>query len=80
MSQVNVNTPGDREPGPPVSDGSGYGMIVGFLVAVLVIALVVWLLVFNGGGTTPDNGNGGGGGGGEMTPGPSGGWRLIETG
>ena len=79
MSQVNVNTPGDREPGPPVSDGSGYGMIVGILVGVLVVALVVWLLVFNGGGTTPDNNNGGGSGGGEMTPGPSGGWRLIDA-
>ncbi|HSM38919.1 MAG TPA: hypothetical protein VK838_06250 [Candidatus Limnocylindrales bacterium] len=78
MSQVNVNTPGDREPGPPVSDGSGYGMIVGILVGVLVVALVVWLLVFNGGGTTPDN-NDNGGNGGEMTPGPSGGWRLIDA-
>ena len=55
VSQVNVNTPGPSEPAP-VSDGSGYGFIVGIIVAILVIALLVWLLVFNGGGggnTTP---------------------------
>ena len=55
MSQVNVNTPGGTEPAPPASDGSGYGFIVGILVAVLVIALLVWLLVFNNGGGTTDN-------------------------
>jgi hypothetical protein len=54
VSQVNVNTPGTGEPAP-VSDGSGYGFIVGIIVAILVIVLVVWLLLFNGGGgtTTP---------------------------
>ena len=55
MSQVNVNTPGTPEPAPPTTDGSGYGFIVGILVAVLVIALLVWLLVFNNGGGTTDN-------------------------
>lgn len=60
MSQVNVNTPGG-EPAPPVSDGSGYGFIVGIIVAVVVIALLVWLLLFNNGGgnggnNTNDNG------------------------
>ncbi|HYN63867.1 MAG TPA: hypothetical protein VES36_04620 [Candidatus Limnocylindrales bacterium] len=55
MSQVNVNTPGTGEPAP-VSDGSGYGFILGIVVAILVIVLVVWLLLFNGGGTnTTDN-------------------------
>ena len=54
MSQVNVNTPQTPEPAP-TSDGSGYGFIVGILVAVLVIALLVWLLVFNNGGGTTDN-------------------------
>ena len=47
MSQVNVNTPGEPA---PVRDGSGYGMIVGILLAILVIALVLWLLVFNNNG------------------------------
>jgi hypothetical protein len=52
VSQVNVNQPGPSEPAP-VSDGSGYGFIVGIIVAILVIVLVVWLLLFNnGGGTT----------------------------
>jgi hypothetical protein len=59
VSQVNVNTPGG-EPAPPASDGSGYGMIVGILVAILVIALLLWLLVFNNGGGNgtddPDDG------------------------
>jgi hypothetical protein len=56
VSQVNVNTPGGTEPAPPVSDGSGYGFIVGILVAILVIALLVWLLLFQGGGgNTTDN-------------------------
>jgi hypothetical protein len=47
---VKVKTPGPSEP-PPVSDGSGYGFIVGIIDAILVIVLLVWLLVFNGGGT-----------------------------
>jgi hypothetical protein len=47
VSQVNVNTPGEPA---PVRDGSGYGMIVGILLAILVIALVLWLLVFNNNG------------------------------
>lgn len=81
MSQVNVNTPGDREPGPPVSDGSGYGMIVGILVTVLVIALVLWLLVFNGGGTNNNGGGGGNNGSDEsVVPDASGGWRLLDIG
>jgi hypothetical protein len=51
VSQVNVNQPGGTEP-PPATDGTGYGFIVGILVAVLVIAILVWLLVFNNPGTT----------------------------
>jgi hypothetical protein len=54
VSQVNVNTPGDNDPAP-VTDGSGYGMIVGILLAVLVIGLLLWLLVFN---NPDDDGNG----------------------
>ena len=77
MSQVNVNTPGG-EPAPPVQDGSGYGMIVGILLAILVIALVLWLLVFNrpaDDGTTPVNGDT------DETevPDASAGWRLIDV-
>lgn len=51
MGQVNVNTPGGGGTAP-ASDGSGYGFILGIVVAVLVIALIVWLLVFNNPGTT----------------------------
>jgi hypothetical protein len=77
VSQVNVNTPGG-EPAP-VRDGSGYGMIVGILLAILVIALVLWLLVFNNddNGGTPTNGDTDG----EESdlPDASGGWRLIDA-
>lgn len=78
MSQVNVNTPGG-EPAPPVRDGSGYGMIVGILLAILVIALVLWLLVFNqpaDDGGTPVDGNGTDE---SEVPDASGGWRLIDV-
>lgn len=50
MGQVNVNTPGDNG----TSDGSGYGFIVGILVAIVVIALLVYFFVLNPGG---DGGN-----------------------
>lgn len=46
MGQVNVNTPG----GDGTSDGSGYGFIVGILVAIVVIALLVYFFVLNPGG------------------------------
>ncbi|HET7686797.1 MAG TPA: hypothetical protein VFM19_10355 [Candidatus Limnocylindria bacterium] len=54
MGQVNVNTPG----GDGTSDGSGYGFIVGILVAIVVIALLVYFFVLNpggGGGNTTNN-------------------------
>ena len=53
MGQVNVNTPG----GDGTSDGSGYGFIVGILVAIVVIALLVYFFVLNpgSGGNTTDN-------------------------
>lgn len=77
MSQVNVNTPGG-EPAPPATDGSGYGMIVGILLAILVIALVLWLLVFN---RPADEGTPTDGTDGEETeiPDASAGWRLVEV-
>jgi hypothetical protein len=46
VGQVNVNTPG----GDGTSDGSGYGFIVGILVAIVVIALLVYFFVLNPGG------------------------------
>jgi uncharacterized membrane protein len=48
VGQVNVNTPG----GDGTSDGSGYGFIVGILVAIVVIALLVYFFVLNPGGGT----------------------------
>ena len=77
MSQVNVNTPGG-EPAP-VRDGSGYGMIVGILLAILVIALVLWLLVFNNNGTTTPTDDGTDTEETEL-PDASAGWRLIDAG
>jgi hypothetical protein len=54
-------------------------MIVGILVAILVIALVLWLLVFN----NPDNGapaDGDTNGDETELPDASGGWRLVDVG
>ncbi len=63
MGQVNVNTPG--EPGPVNDGGTSAGFILGILVAIVIIALLVYFLLFNGGGSgtpTPTNNGGGGGG------------------
>jgi hypothetical protein len=60
MSQVNVNTPGEPE------GSSGSGFIIGVVVAVLVIAALVYFLVLNpgnGGNNGGDGGDGGNGGG-----------------
>jgi hypothetical protein len=51
-----------------------------------VIALLVWLFIINGGTTgngndnvnPSDNGGGGSSSQSEMTPGPSGGWRMLD--
>ena len=61
MGQVNVNPP-PSQPGPvepvPVSDGTGIGFIVGILIAILIIALLVWFLLINpGGGENNHGGN-----------------------
>lgn len=85
MSQVNVNTPGGApEPVPPADGGVGYGMIVGILVAIVIIALLVYFLLLNpGNNNTTNTGNTGntGNGGGEttVTPGPSA-WHLVDIG
>lgn len=63
MGQVNVNTPG----GDGTSDGSGYGFIVGILVAIVVIALLVYFFVLN-----PGSGGGGGTTTNDVVPGASG--------
>lgn len=63
MGQVNVNTPGGGT--EPTADGSGYGFIVGILVAIVVIALLVYFFVLNPGG-------GGGGGTNNVVPDASG--------
>ena len=71
MGQVNVNTPG----GATDPDGSsGAGFILGIIVAIIVIAALVYFLVLapngNGDGTTNDDGGDGG------APAPSG-WMLT---
>ena len=56
MSQVNVNTPGG---GPePVESGSGYGFIVGILVAIVVIVLLAYFLLLNPGSSNNATNNG----------------------
>jgi hypothetical protein len=78
MSQVNVNTPGG---GPePVESGSGYGFIVGILVAIVVIVLLAYFLLLNPGSSNNATNNGGGGNSGgqpTVTPGPSA-WHLVD--
>lgn len=44
MSQVNVNTPDDRGV-PPETGSSGAGFIIGIVVAILIIAALVYFLV-----------------------------------
>lgn len=90
MGQVNVNTPGGGTAGEPPGS-TGAGMILGIIIAIIVIAALVWFLVL-GGGTAPGDGTDGGGtdttdgGGTEPTDGgteptdaasPSG-WRLVD--
>lgn len=67
MSQVNVNTPGE----PAGSSGSGF--IIGVVLAILVIAALVYFFVLGG------NGNGGGDGNGDNGGGESQGGDLIES-
>lgn len=81
MGQVNVNTPGGGTAGEPAGS-SGAGMILGIIVAILVIAALVYFLVIapgatnNGadgdtdGGDTPATDDGG-----EVLPS---GWRLVD--
>jgi len=51
MSQTNVNVPGSGE-------GTGAGMIVGLILAVIVIGFLIWWFLLNGGnGGTPADGS-----------------------
>jgi hypothetical protein len=84
MGQVNVNTPGDGPVGEPAGS-SGAGMILGIIVAILVIAALVYFLVIapgavnNGADGDTDTDNGGDApatdDGGEVLPS---GWRLVD--
>jgi hypothetical protein len=80
MSQVNVNTPGE----PAGSSGSGF--IIGVVLAILVIAALVYFFVLNGNnaGNNGDGGDGGNGGGESqgdliesLAPEPSA-WVLVD--
>lgn len=82
MGQVNVNTPDGGEP----AGSSGAGFILGIIVALIVIAALVYFLVLNPGNggadndTTNPNGNGDTNGetqDGSEEPAPSG-WRLVD--
>jgi hypothetical protein len=54
MGQVNVNSGGTDPVGEPTGS-SGAGFILGIIVAIIVIAALVYFLVLNGG----NGGNGG---------------------
>jgi len=60
MGQVNVNTPNDGGgvSGEPTGS-SGAGFILGIIVAIIVIAALVYFLVLNPGNGGTDPGNGG---------------------
>lgn len=53
MGQVNVNTP--RDGGEPAGS-SGAGFIIGIIVAIIVIAALVYFLVLGGGNGDTDPG------------------------
>ncbi|MDQ6683156.1 MAG: hypothetical protein ACR2KI_00130 [Candidatus Limnocylindria bacterium] len=56
MGQVNVNNPGPAGPAEPVDGGgTGLGFIVGILLAIVIIALLVYFLVLNKPATGPAN-------------------------
>ena len=84
MGQVNVNTPSGND-----GDSSGAGFILGIIVAIIVIAALVYFLVLNGGNGDDNGGTDNGGtdngngdevlpstddGGGEVAPS---GWVLV---
>ena len=72
MGQVNVNDPHGTAP----DDGrSGAGFILGIIVAIIVIAALVYFLVLAPGGN--GNGNGTDDGNGDVVPDPSG-WMLTD--
>jgi hypothetical protein len=63
MGQVNVNTPGGGTTDP---DSSGAGFILGIIVAIIVIAALVYFLVLAPG--AGDNTDGGTDGDGDVPP------------
>jgi hypothetical protein len=59
MGQVNVNTPGGADGEPAGSSGAGF--ILGIIIAIILIAVLVYMFVLNpgtnnGGGDTTDPG------------------------
>jgi archaellin len=58
MGQVNVNPPPSQPApvAPAPTDGTGIGFIVGILIAILIIALLVWFLLINPGGGANNGG------------------------
>jgi hypothetical protein len=69
MGQVNVNTPGGGATEP---DSSGAGFILGIIVAIIVIAALVYFLVLAPGGA--DNADGDG----DVVPPDPSGWMLTD--
>jgi hypothetical protein len=66
MGQVNVNAPGPAEPvGEPPGSGAT-GMIVGILLALIVLAAIIYFVFIAPGSTAPPADGGGG-----ATPGAS---------
>jgi len=71
MGQVNVNTPGGGTTEP--SGSSGAGFILGIILALIVIAALVYFLVLAGPADNTDNG---GTNGSDVEPDPS---ALVIT-
>ena len=72
MGQVNVNTPGGGTPVEPAGS-SGAGLILGVILAIILIAVLLWIFVLRPPADTTDGGGTDGGG---EVPAPS---ALIVT-
>jgi len=59
VSQTNVNLPPSGSPpaAPPPDQGMGYGVVIGVLVALVVLALLVYFLLIAPGNTVTPSGS-----------------------
>jgi hypothetical protein len=61
MGQVNVNTPGGGTAPTEPAGSSGAGLILGVILAIILIAVLLWIFVLRPPATTDGGGTDGGG-------------------